>query len=705
VPLPQGLTQQPRPGWDPEDGFIKLDVVVTDSSGKPVPGLALKDFTLLEASKPHTILSSHAFDGILSKADPPVQVILFIDTIKLTFAQAASAQQGVKKFLLQDGGHLALPVSVFWLSSDALWATPQARPTREGRVLAADIDHKNRLRVIWRNPDYNDPLTSLKALGLIAALEKREPGRKLLVSIGTGDQGPGLVGRPGNPLAFDPIVWYSILLREARIALYSLSPAGSDMLPPTDQDELQGVTSVEQATFSKLDRKVLAVQSGGQVMEQSNDLTGQIDRVVEDAGAFYTLGFDPRPADHVDEYHDLRVLVGKPGLTGRTNTGYYDQPYYRDQSNLAARGVTVDQLKQMLEAAQGNSDAEVARLLSGLELKERLSDTTFSSLEAGLRSARPREALVAVSAASAFRDPPAAQIPTIAPPDLSEQRLMLSRTIDYLNKTIARLPNFFATRTTVRYEESPPKYERAGVAGTGYQPLHVVSNSVETVLYRNGREVTDAGAQKGKGAKTEDRQLSVHGTFGPILDTVISDAMVTGFTWSHWEQGANGRLAILRYVVAAEKSHYEIADCCLPDGDGTGAYRIRTGYHGEIAIDPTSGAVLRLKVQADLKPTLPLVRADIMVEYGPVDIGGKSYICPLKAVYISRGRTVRVMPQWQASFTTSGPSITKLNDVSFGEYHMFRADSRVLPGFNPAPAEKSPAPDSPHPPETAPPPQ
>jgi hypothetical protein len=110
-----------------------------------------------------------------------------------------------------------------------------------------------------------------------------------------------------------------------------------------------------------------------------------------------------------------------------------------------------------------------------------------------------------------------------------------------------------------------------------------------------------------------------------------------------------------------------------------------TGYHGEIAINPETGAILRLVMDADLKPDLPLVRAGILVEYGPVKIGEKTYICPLKSVAISRGRTVMLMAEGNDSFRTFGPFATSLNDVAFQDYHMFRAESHVLPGYDPAP--------------------
>ena len=48
---------------------------------------------------------------------------------------------------------------------------------------------------------------------------------------------------------------------------------------------------------------------------------------------------------------------------------------------LAAKRVTVEQLEQLLAAAHGKPDAEVARQLSDLELTERLSSARLSRWE------------------------------------------------------------------------------------------------------------------------------------------------------------------------------------------------------------------------------------------------------------------------------------------------------------------------------------
>ena len=716
----RGPTEPTSPASDGAHGLINLDVVVTDNSGKAIPGLGPTDFTLLDNHQPQKILSFQSFDGVFAKPDPPVEVILVVDTIKMPFNLAAFEREEVERFLRRNGGHLAQPVSIFGLSDTGFWML--AQPSGDGNALATEIA-SDRLVFIRRrqllgngtgefvDSGREDPagLKALKALGDIATAERRKPGRKLLVWVGPGwGVGSGVeftnLG-PDNAQArqvtFNTIYWFSALLREARISLYSFS-VGQTLGTPEDVDDpdprplrylnfLKGVESVQQASLKNLDRRVLAVQSGGRVLGPGNDLVSQIDNCIQEARTFYTLSFDPSRADHPAEYHSLLVKVSIPGLTARTNTGYYDQPYYSDQPNLAIRRVTVEQLKQMLAAAGRESDAELARQFSDLVLTERLSSTKLLSWTPRLHGKRARQSLAALADASAFLDPPPAEIPAGAPPDAGAQRSMISLALDYLNNAIHQLPDFYATRTTVLYEETPQYLEAS--TPVEYRPLRVAANSKATVLYRTGKEVVDLGAAKRKKDKGEDGHLVTYGVFGPLLGAV-TDAIASGLAWSHWEVGAGGPHAVFAYRIPAEKSRYQVGACCLPDGDGTSPFEETVGYHGEIAIDPTSGAILRLELVADLKSTTPLLRSDIMIEYGPVEIGGKTYICPVRSVSISRGRSVTALTEWDESFRTYGPYATMLNDVAFEGYHMFRAKSRMLTGFNSTPEEESAPPKS-----------
>ena len=575
-------------------------------------------------------------------------------------ALAAFEREEVEKFLRRNGGHLGQPVSIFGLSDTGFWTLAQA--SGDGNALAAEIASDKlvfiRRRELLGNgtgefvdSDNEDPpgLKALKALGDIATAERRRPGKKLLLWVGPGwgigsarEFEPKKTRDPKQD-AFDTIYWFSNLLREARISLFSFTVGQTD--PETRSDLylrfINGVESAQEASLKNLDRKVLAVQSGGRVLGPGNDLVSQIDDCIQEGRAFYTLSFNPSHADRPAEYHSLQVQIGQLGLTARTNTGYYDQPFYSDQPNPTARRVTVEQLDHVLAAASHESDADLARQLSSLELTERLSTTKLSSWTASLRGKKARQALVAIADVSAFLDPPAAEIRRDAAPDLTAQQVIVSRAVDYLNNTIPKLPNFSATRATVRYEETP-QFINASIP-IGYRPLNVAASSKETVLYRNGKEVVDFSGDKGKKRKVEDGHLVTYGVFGPLLGAV-TDAIGSGLSWGRWEVGAGAPHAVFHYEIPAQKSRYQVGACCLPDGlTRTGAFETTAGYHGEIAIDPASGAILRLELVAEMKSTTPLVRSDIMIEYGPREIGGKTYICPVKSISISRARSVTTL--------------------------------------------------------------
>ena len=355
---------------------------------------------------------------------------------------------------------------------------------------------------------------------------------------------------------------------------------------------------------------------------------------------------------------------------------------------FAAKRVTVKQLDELLIAAHGKPDGRVAEQLSGLVLTERASSVRLLRWETDFPGRRTRDALVALADVSAFLDSPASEIRDLSVPGLDEQRRIMSLAAEYVSKVIPQLPNFLATRKTAYFEDSPsepyfnPDLPTGGLGLTEYRPLHVVGKSSVAVTYRDGREVLDAGTQKDHKPGTQSDWLTTTGEFGPILAIVVGDAIRGTVTWGHWEQGATGPQAVLHYAVPQEKSRYKVVSPCQ-----AGIDQEFPAYHGEIAVDPAGGSILRLTIVADMNPTCRVAKANILVEYGPVDIGGRSYICPVKCVSLTR------MPVDEAPKGVQAPTAplkTQLNDVSFEGYHLFRAESRILTGDDGKPPESNP---------------
>lgn len=286
----------------------------------------------------------------------------------------------------------------------------------------------------------------------------------------------------------------------------------------------------------------------------------------------------------------------------------------------AATRVTVSQLEQMLSNARVTPDLSLALELSDLELTERLTSARADPLSAELPGPYSRRSLLVLADMSAFLDPPADETAANPPPDLDAQRKMIALTSEYLNKTLHRMPDFFATRETTSFQSKV-------LLGVPSQALLPAGKEAWTVFYSDGGEKIRSGRRHSKKSG-----MTTNGEFGNILETVMDDAAIGDLVWNRWEKGSEELLAVYRFAITKRRnSHYSVNGL------------------------PTA-------VKALLEPGEPLTIAESAVEYGPVDLGGKVYICPLKGVAFSEGTRLR----W-------------LNDVVFKDYHLFRANMRILP--------------------------
>jgi hypothetical protein len=261
---------------------------------------------------------------------------------------------------------------------------------------------------------------------------------------------------------------------------------------------------------------------------------------------------------------------------------------------------------------------------------------------------------------------------------------------DYLQNAIPKLPDFYASRDTVHFEEPAERDNESWKMSDQDQTLHFAAEGHATVLYRNGHEVDEQKQKLGKrrvAAAVRARGLETTGTFGPILTFLLTAAASSSGSlgWERWERGKNGDTAVFTFKASGANNVPELTYCCLPEGNGTTVYRDKADDYGEFAVNPDTGAIMRIAINADLEeerdPDVPLIRSQIMVEYGPVKLGDKTYICPQRSVEVSRGRTERLLHEWGMVFSLYGYFETMVNDVTFRGYHKFGSEVRILPGF------------------------
>ncbi len=337
---PKGLLQRPlepqaTPGASAKQvGQMTLDVTVTDSSGQPASGLSESDVSVLDNHQLGKIISFRAVDG--AATGDAVQVILLVDEVNNSFQSVAAERDQMTKYLSRSGGHLPVPISIALFSDSGVKID---QPTQDGSVLIAELE-KMPIPIHTINSAMGGNGTveryqlSLATLSHMLTYTGQKPGRKLLLWLGPG--WPMLAGahygstdgdRHRN---WDSIVTFSKDLRQSRTTLYSVDSLSSESGLPHSiyyQNFLKPVTSAKDTESGNLALPVLALQSGGRVLNGTNDLAGEIASCVAEAGVYYRIGVQVSPSETVNDYHSLEVKVAKAGLTARTSAGYYNQPY------------------------------------------------------------------------------------------------------------------------------------------------------------------------------------------------------------------------------------------------------------------------------------------------------------------------------------------------------------------------------------------
>jgi len=200
--------------------------------------------------------------------------------------------------------------------------------------------------------------------------------------------------------------------------------------------------------------------------------------------------------------------------------------------------------------------------------------------------------------------------------------------------------------------------------------LFWMGSLAQVVTSRGGVEVADSPGGDADLSKHASFDLSSTGEFGPMLAIVLGDAYRSKITWDHWEQNSIGRLAIFRYEVPSDKSRFAVQ---FTTDNQTPEY---PAYHGEIAVEPASGSVFRTTIVANASGNGFVSESSVMVEFGPAQIAGISYICPLRGVTIARYFDPF---EYNRQDRPPTPYRTSINDISFTDFHVFRSESRVLP--------------------------
>lgn len=328
-----GSPQAPSPAAA-ADNAIHVDVVVSPKNGAPVAGLQQQDFTVLDNKSPQPITSFRAVTG----RDAPITVTIVLDAVNDDYRTLTFSRQQIEKFLRSEGGRLAYPVGILLFTDKGVQIV--ANFSSDGNALSSALDGQDvGLRTITRSAGFYGAADRLglstNAMRQLAATLAAHPGRNVVLWASSGWpllSGPEVqLDVKQEDQIFADVVNFSNLLRAARMTLYAINPLGSgeSVFRGTYYEQfVKGVSKPNQVVPGNLALQVLALQSGGEVLDFNNDMSALLQKCVADSAPYYEITFAAQAAERPNEYHQIEIKLAKPGLTARTRRGYYAQPQH-----------------------------------------------------------------------------------------------------------------------------------------------------------------------------------------------------------------------------------------------------------------------------------------------------------------------------------------------------------------------------------------
>lgn len=319
--------------------IVVLDVVVTDAKGNIVSDLKRDDFSVTEAKEPQTILNfeetgAHTPNSemaINSTADldrlaprAPVNIVL-LDEFNTRFEDMAFARYSLKKYLQKQPDKMMMPTMLIAVNLQRFTVLHDYTQDK-GSILDA-LDH-HFVAYPWQVhqgqwlPERFG--TAFGTLMRVAQATVGHPGHKNMIWIGRGFPSLNLANVQVDAASrIDNAVQECVnMLRDARVTLYSVDPAGVMIDPGTYGTD----AALDDPFGGNYQFSRLAKATGGRALYGRNDVDAEIGTSMRDGSSFYTLTYRPSNTT-LDplKFRKIHVSLTRPGLTATTREGYYPE--------------------------------------------------------------------------------------------------------------------------------------------------------------------------------------------------------------------------------------------------------------------------------------------------------------------------------------------------------------------------------------------
>jgi VWFA-related protein len=317
---------------------VIVDVVVTDSAGKPVRGLRQRDFEVAEDSVPQRILSFdvHDFEGAAAFVPPnlpplppntflnlpaapekgPLYVLL-LDLVNMEMPNQMWARQELVKFVKDkpEGTRFAV-----FVVSDGLHLVQGFSSDRERIFAAVDPSHPKhhepKVFLYARNYGQHNRGMAVSVFQDIARYLDGLPGRKNIMWL--ADSFPlSLYHNEGDSYDFSDDVKEIIdLLAREQAAVYTFNASG-----------VGGGASITEDPLGFIDVNNLTGATGGKAYFE-NDLKVELADATEDGANYYTLSYAPSNTNYNGKERKIKVHLDKDGYQLSYRRSYYSEDPY-----------------------------------------------------------------------------------------------------------------------------------------------------------------------------------------------------------------------------------------------------------------------------------------------------------------------------------------------------------------------------------------
>jgi VWFA-related protein len=343
---------------------VIVDVVVTDSNGKPVHGLTRGDFSVAEDGKPQRVLSFDIHDFQAAADLPPtpplpantfmnvptaqergpLYVILF-DMLNMKVEDQATARLQLLRFIRDkpEGARFAI-----FVLSDGLRLIQGFTADQVQLFSAMDPKtlrpHVPRLFLYADNFGVGEVTVIASAFTTIARFLDGLPGRKNVIWV-TGSLSSSIlptadseadavtysdeIKQAVDAMARSQVAVYPVDVRGVVTTHVSTSPGmgsgGAAMMTSSD-------TSIIDASYAT--EEEVARATGGHAFYSSNDLKEALTKATETGAEYYTLSYSPTNQKYDGQIRKIGVELSQRGYQLAYRRSYYADTSYVDTDSL-----------------------------------------------------------------------------------------------------------------------------------------------------------------------------------------------------------------------------------------------------------------------------------------------------------------------------------------------------------------------------------